>query len=191
MIFYQCRHRYLQYLTVLLFLLLLGYQQCSKSEAAPANEMLGKKQPTTSLKGSPTPAVQHSAELATHYRQGLCKSMQASLLRLRQDQTVQQAQLDLTSLRFILRNMLGAYPINSVAPDSKLKPSALEHPDRIAMLEDKAAQSVTEMASATNPDALRRARQHLTDACMACHAEITQGVRLMGRSTTSLPVNQP
>jgi hypothetical protein len=104
--------------------------------------------------------------------------MQASLQRLNRDHNAQQAAADLASVQFILGNMLGAYPPNSVAPDSKLRADALMHPDKIAALRDGASQAATAMAQATTAEGFAQARQNLTAACMACHSQITRGVQL-------------
>lgn len=130
-------------------------------------------------------AAQRGAERATHYRQGICASLQASLQRLDRDHSAQQAAADLASVRFLLGNMLGAYPPNSVAPDSKLRPEALSHPDKIAALQDAASRAAAAMSQATTAEGFAQARQNLTAACMACHTQITHGVQLVAAQPQS------
>ena len=127
--------------------------------------------------GSTPSAVQrNAAERATHYRQGLCASMAASLQRLHAVQAAAQDQRDIESIRFILGNMLGAFPAHSVAPDSRLLAAALRDPARIATLRDAAAAAAAALGQAPDPAAFARRRTQLRERCMDCHAAIAPSV---------------
>ena len=87
----------------------------------------------------------------------------------------QEAAADLTSVRFILNNMLGAFPAASIGPGSNLKPEALDRPQHVAALRDQAVQAVQGMETAKNTNEFAKARAALASSCMACHGALTRG----------------
>lgn len=123
------------------------------------------------LKANPTAAAK-----ATDYRQGLCQSMQESMNRLATFKTPAEAVADLASVGFILNNMMGAYPAESVSPYSRLKPQALEQMREIAALRDDASKAALAMSKAKNTVEFAKTRLALANSCMACHSALTTGI---------------
>lgn len=149
--------------------LVLCLSGCDRSTPEP------KTLPATSAPAAPTA---EAAQRATRYRQGLCKSMQLSLGRLESRRGTAEADAkDLASIRFALDNLLGAFPPNSAAPDSRLRVQA-GGTEPLLRLRFAAQQAVDRVAQAPRPEQRAQALGALRQSCLDCHAALTTGVVL-------------
>jgi mono/diheme cytochrome c family protein len=147
-------------------LFLLGCDKADVPASAPASAAVGS---------APIPTTDAAAAQATAYRKGLCRSMSESMSRLAIHTSPEEAAADLSSVRFILNNMLGAFPATSIGPGSNLKPEALDQPQQVAALRAQAVQAVQGMEIAKDTNEFARARTALGTSCMACHGALTKG----------------
>jgi hypothetical protein len=133
---------------------------------------------TSPAASAPTAPTALAAQRATRYRQGLCKSMQMSLGRLESRRGTAEADAkDLASIRFALDNLLGAFPPNSAAPDSRLRVQASDTAT-LLRLRFAAQQAVDRVAQAARPEQRAQALGALRQSCLDCHAALTTGVVL-------------